>query len=66
MTPNTTRRSDYWVLAITLLATMPYENGPMATIIPPTWKPYVAAAGIIAKMFLDEMKIRQTANKEDL
>lgn len=63
MNLSTTRRVDYVVSALTLLSVMPFENGPISLIIPPTWKPYVAAAGIIAKMILDEIKARKTAEK---
>lgn len=60
---STTRRIDYVVSALTLLAVMPYENGPISLIIPPAWKPYVAAAGVLAKLILDEIKAQKTASK---
>lgn len=63
MKPPTTRRLDYWVFSLTILATLPFENGPLAMIIPPHWKPYVASAGLIANMILAEIKLRQTASK---
>lgn len=59
-----TSRANYIVSALTIMAIMPYENGQIATIIPPAWKPYVAAAGVIAKLILDEIKSQQTAEKK--
>jgi hypothetical protein len=66
MTPNITRRLDSLVLILTVLAALPYELGSLATVIPPAWKPGVAAIGIAAKLVLAEIKTRQTANKEEL
>jgi hypothetical protein len=61
-----TRRTDSIVNILTILAVMPFENGPLALIIPPLWKPHVAAAVVVAKVILDEMKTRQTATKSEL
>lgn len=63
MKATTTRRADYIVSALTVLAVMPYENGPIAVIIPPHWKPYVAAAGVIVNIILREVKARQASSK---
>jgi hypothetical protein len=66
MKSNTTRRVAYITNALTLLAIMPFENGAVAAIIPPKWKPYLAAIGVIANLILDEMKLSQTATKTEV
>lgn len=63
MSGRTTRRLESLMALLAFLAAMPYENGPIAVIIPPTWKPYVAAASLAAKLILDEVKARQTAHR---
>lgn len=69
MNPNIAKRLDYTCLVLTVMAALPYELGTLATVIPPAWKPYVAFAGLVAKLILGEMKTQQAAlqspEKED-
>lgn len=45
--------------ALTMLAALPYTLGDVATIIPPSWKPYVATVGIIAGFLLRSWNAKQ-------
>lgn len=65
MTPSTTRRLDYLVFTLTILAALPYEL-PESSIIPAGAKQWIVLIGLIAKLILSEFKNQQTAHKEDL
>lgn len=65
MNPNLTRRLDYGLLVLTILAAIPYDVGPLSMAIPPPIKPYVIFAGLVAKLILGEIKTQQTPTKPD-
>ncbi len=50
---------------LTILAALPYELGPVADIIPPTWKTYVASTGAIATLVLRLIKRGQAQAAAD-
>lgn len=49
---NWNRISEAIVASLTLLAALPYTLGDVATIIPPTWKPKIVVAGVVATLAL--------------
>lgn len=61
----TSRRLDELLFWLVILTSIPYETGPVALIIPPTWKPYVLAVAAIAKIVVAEIKNRQASAKPE-